>query len=95
MLGVSNSLLILQSKQANVMCITLAVSLKVSAPLIISRAAFGGHSDAEDFLGCWGNKTCSPNKDSIYKGCKNKTVITYELERGSLLRCMKYQPRER
>lgn len=94
-LRVSNSLLILQSKQANVMCITFAVSLKVSAPLLISRAAFWGHSDAGDFLGCWGNKTCLPNKDSIYKGCKTKTLITFELECGSLLRCVKYQPRER
>lgn len=74
-------LLILQSKQANVMCITLAVSLKVSAPLLISRAAFWGHSDAEDFLGCWGNKTCSPNKSSIYKGCKTKHWL--HLNRGA------------
>lgn len=92
-LGVSNSLLILQSKQANVMCITLAVSLKVSAPLLISPAAFWGHSDAGDFLGCWGNKTRSPNKDSIYKGCKTKTLITFELECGSLLRGYKIPAR--
>lgn len=68
--GVSNSSLILQSKQANVMCITLAVSIKVSAPLLISRAAFWGHSDAGISAGVRENKMCSPpNKDSIYKGC--------------------------
>lgn len=77
------------------MCITLAVLLKVSAPLLISRAAFWGHSDAGDFLGCRGNKTRSPNKDSIYKACKTKTLITFELECGSLLRGTKYQPQER
>lgn len=94
MLRVSNSLLILQSKQANVMCITLAVSVKVSAPLRTSRAAFGGQSDAEDF-GCWGNKTCSPNKDSIYKDCINKTVITFELECRKFTSVYKISPGER
>ena len=74
------------------MCITLAVSLKVSAPLRISWAAFGGQSDAEDF-GCWGNKTCSPNKDSIYKGCINKTVITFELECRKFTSECKISPR--
>lgn len=57
--GVSNSLLILQSKQANVMCITLAVSLKVSEPLLISRAAFWGHSDAGISAGARLTKTQS------------------------------------
>lgn len=32
-------------------------------------------------------------KDSIYKGCKTKTLITFELERGSLLRCVKISAR--
>lgn len=66
--GVSDSLLILQSKQANVMCLTLAVSLKVSAAPLISRAAFWGHSDA-GVSAARGEQDMVANKDSIYKGC--------------------------
>lgn len=66
--GAPDSLLILQSKQANVMCITLAVSLKVSAALLISRAAFWGHSDA-GISAVRGEQDVVANKDSIYKGC--------------------------
>lgn len=66
--GAPDSLLILQSKQANVMCITLAVSLKVSAAPLISRAAFWGHSDA-GISAVRGEQDVVANKDSIYKGC--------------------------
>lgn len=72
-LGVSNSLLILQSKQANVMCITLAVSAKVSVWLLISSPAFWWHSDASDyFWRVWETRRPFLTKDSIYKGRKTK-----------------------
>jgi len=85
-LGVSSSSLILQSKQANVMCITLAVSAKVSAWLPIASPAFWWHSDASDrcrrVL-----ETRRPflTKDSIDKRPQNKKLIQSEAEYESLL----------
>lgn len=71
-LGVSNSLLILQSKQANVMCITLAVSVKVSAPLLISWAAFWGHSDAGISSGVGETRRARLTKTQSTKAAKQK-----------------------
>lgn len=56
------------------MCITLAVSAKVSAWLLISFPAFWWHSDASDyFLVCFGNKTSFLNKRlNLQKAAKQK-----------------------
>lgn len=55
------------------MCITLAVSAKVSAWLLISSPAFWWHSDASDyFWRVWETRRPFLTKDSIYKGHKTK-----------------------
>lgn len=72
------------------MCITLAVSAKVSAWLLISFPAFWWHSDASDYF--WRVlETRRPflTKDSIYKRLQNKKLIKFEPEYESLLGCIK------
>lgn len=73
------------------MCIIFVVLLKVSVFLFIFWVVFWGYFDVGDFFGCWGNKMCLFNKDLIYKGCKIKILIIFELECGSLFWCVKYQ----
>lgn len=63
------------------MCITLAVSAKVSACLPISSAAFWWHSDASDSSRrVWETRRPFLTKDSIYKRLQNKKLIKFELE---------------
>lgn len=65
--------LIWQSKQARGMCITFAVSLKVSASLRLPQAAFWGHSDAGISAGVQGARWCARlTKTQPTKAAKQK-----------------------